>query len=98
MDEHNHDPDAGGSFAPSNATSFAIKVLIESMKGSKNDRIRRWGETAGDVPKALSRFGSKALDAIFGSNENPSEEALAQATKELEEHPEEVVAAAGQLM
>lgn len=98
MEEQPHAPHSDGTFTPSNVTSFAIKVVIESMKGSKNDRIRRYGEHAGDVPKFLARFGSKAIDKIFGSNENPSEEELAQVAKDLEQHPEEVVATAGQVL
>jgi hypothetical protein len=98
MDEQHPAPHLGESFTPSNVTSFAVKVVIESMKGSKNDRIRRYGENAGDVPKALARYGSRAIDAIFGSSENPSEEVLAEAAKDLAQHPEAVVAAAGQIL
>jgi hypothetical protein len=98
MEEHGHQSDSGNSFIPSNATSLAVKIIIESLKGSKNERLRKWGETAGDVPKAIARFGSKALDAIFSSDEKPTDETLAKVAQEIEKQPEEAVAAAGQIM
>src|SRR5690242_4092959 len=98
MEEHRQQSGSGSSFTPSNATSFAVKIIIESLKGSKNARLRKWGETAGDVPKAIARFGSKALDAIFRSDEEPTNETLAKAAQEIEKQPEQAVAAAGQVL
>jgi hypothetical protein len=98
MEEHDHAVESHDSSMPATALSFAVKVVIESLKGSKNERFRRWGSAAGDVPKALGVFGSRTLDYLFSSEDPPTQEKLAEIAKEIEKRPDDVMAAAGQIV